>query len=249
MHAIDVMTSETISADENATVPAVARLLAERGISAVPVVDKDDRVTGMVSARARYSRLSTATGWNEATAEDATCGTGMRGSARGTRFRPGNSPSCFCREPHGLLNYRENPYSSHAAIQPKDTSACWSYRVLLKAHDRSVLIGIIRHAAEGEHPRRQSGSMGVAGRTVDLSQFARRRTRSTCRRAIQPPNLGSSFDEAPVSPCRSFFLDSLQDRRRSAPTIRFFGSAMPSSAGQRIAARSAAIRSRRTLGP
>ena len=107
----------------------------------------------------------------------------------------------------------ENPYSSHAAIQPKDTSACWSYRVLLKAHDRSVLIRIIRHAAEGEHPRRQSGSMGVAGRTVDLSQFARRQTRSICRRAVQPPNLGSSFDEAPVSPCRSFFLDSLQDRR------------------------------------
>src|SRR6516164_1372152 len=100
MHAIDVMTSEAISVDENATVPAVARLLTERGISAVPVVDEDKSVTGMVSARARYSRLSTATGWNEATAEDATCGTGMRGSARGTRFRPGNSPSCFCREPH-----------------------------------------------------------------------------------------------------------------------------------------------------
>ena len=29
MHAIDVMTSEVISVDENATVPAVARLLAE----------------------------------------------------------------------------------------------------------------------------------------------------------------------------------------------------------------------------
>jgi CBS domain-containing protein len=42
MHAIDIMTSEVISADENATVPAVARLLAERGISAVSVVDKDD---------------------------------------------------------------------------------------------------------------------------------------------------------------------------------------------------------------
>ena len=109
MHAIDVMTSEAISVDENATVPAVARLLTERGISAVPVVDKDNRVTGMVSARARYSRLSTATGWNEATAEVATWGTRMRGSARGTWFRPANSPSCFCREPHGLRNYRGKP--------------------------------------------------------------------------------------------------------------------------------------------
>jgi len=33
MQAIDVMTSEVISVDEDATVPAVARLLAERGIS------------------------------------------------------------------------------------------------------------------------------------------------------------------------------------------------------------------------
>ena len=41
MHAIDVMTSEVISVDENATVSVVARLLAERGISAVPVVAKD----------------------------------------------------------------------------------------------------------------------------------------------------------------------------------------------------------------
>jgi CBS domain-containing protein len=41
MRAIDVMTSEVISVDEDATVPAVARLLAERGISVVPVVDKD----------------------------------------------------------------------------------------------------------------------------------------------------------------------------------------------------------------
>ena len=49
MHAIDVMTSEVISVDENATVPVVAKLLAERGISAVPVVDKNNRVIGMVS--------------------------------------------------------------------------------------------------------------------------------------------------------------------------------------------------------
>ena len=61
MHAIDVMTSEVISVDENATVPAVARLLAERGISAVPVVDKDNQVIGMVSEGDLLHRIETGT--------------------------------------------------------------------------------------------------------------------------------------------------------------------------------------------
>jgi len=61
MHAIDVMTSEVISVDENATVPAVARLLAERGISAVPVVDKDNQVIGMVSEGDLLHRAETGT--------------------------------------------------------------------------------------------------------------------------------------------------------------------------------------------
>jgi CBS-domain-containing membrane protein len=61
MHAIDVMTSDVISVDENATVPAVARLLAERGISAVPVVDKDNRVIGMVSEGDLLHRAETGT--------------------------------------------------------------------------------------------------------------------------------------------------------------------------------------------
>src|SRR5215467_11248585 len=61
MHAIDVMTSEVISVHENATVPAVARLLAERGISAVPVVDKDNRVIGMVSEGDLLHRTETGT--------------------------------------------------------------------------------------------------------------------------------------------------------------------------------------------
>ena len=61
MNAIDVMTSEVISVDENATVPAVARLLAERGISAVPVVDKDNRVIGMVSEGDLLHRAETGT--------------------------------------------------------------------------------------------------------------------------------------------------------------------------------------------
>ena len=50
MRAIDVMTSEVISVDENATVAAVARLLAERGISAVPVVDNITAKTFQYSA-------------------------------------------------------------------------------------------------------------------------------------------------------------------------------------------------------
>ena len=61
MHAIDVMTSEVISVDADATVPAVARLLAERGISAVPVVDKDNRVVGMVSEGDLLHRAETGT--------------------------------------------------------------------------------------------------------------------------------------------------------------------------------------------
>ena len=61
MNAIDIMTSEVISVDENATVPAVARLLAERGISAVPVVDKDNRVIGMVSEGDLLHRAETGT--------------------------------------------------------------------------------------------------------------------------------------------------------------------------------------------
>jgi CBS domain-containing protein len=61
MHATDVMTSEVISVDENATVPAVARLLAERGISAVPVVDKDNRVIGMISEGDLLHRAETGT--------------------------------------------------------------------------------------------------------------------------------------------------------------------------------------------
>ena len=61
MHAIDVMTSKVISVDENATVPAVAKLLAERGISAVPVVDKNNRVIGMVSEGDLLHRAETGT--------------------------------------------------------------------------------------------------------------------------------------------------------------------------------------------
>ena len=49
MRAIDVMTSEVVTVSDNASVAEVAKLLAERGISAVPVVDRETRVIGMVS--------------------------------------------------------------------------------------------------------------------------------------------------------------------------------------------------------
>jgi len=61
MQAIDIITSEVISVDENTTVPAIARLLAERGISAVPVVDKNNQVIGMVSEGDLLHRAETGT--------------------------------------------------------------------------------------------------------------------------------------------------------------------------------------------
>src|SRR5437870_2368134 len=60
MRAMDVMTSEVITVDQNATVPEAAKLLTEHGISAVPVVDKGDRVIGIVS-RANLVRALTMT--------------------------------------------------------------------------------------------------------------------------------------------------------------------------------------------
>jgi CBS-domain-containing membrane protein len=61
MRAMDVMTSEVITVDENASVTAVAKLLAERGISAVPVVDNENRVIGMVSEGDLLHRTETGT--------------------------------------------------------------------------------------------------------------------------------------------------------------------------------------------
>jgi CBS domain-containing protein len=61
MRAADVMTSEVITVGENSTVPEAAKLLAEHGISAVPVVDKDNRVVGMVSEGDLLHRAETGT--------------------------------------------------------------------------------------------------------------------------------------------------------------------------------------------
>ncbi len=61
MRAADIMTSAVITVRENASVAAVARLLVEHGISAVPVVDEDNRVIGMVSEGDLLHRTETGT--------------------------------------------------------------------------------------------------------------------------------------------------------------------------------------------
>jgi CBS domain-containing protein len=61
MRAMDVMTSKVITIDENGTVPEAAKLLAEHGISAVPVVNRDKRVIGMVSEGDLLHRAETGT--------------------------------------------------------------------------------------------------------------------------------------------------------------------------------------------
>ena len=61
MRAVEVMTTKVITVGENASVADVAKLLAERGISAVPVVDKDHKVIGMVSEGDLLHRTETGT--------------------------------------------------------------------------------------------------------------------------------------------------------------------------------------------
>ena len=61
MRAADVMTSEVITVDENAYVQEAAKLMATRGISAVPVVDREGQVVGMVSEGDLLHRAETGT--------------------------------------------------------------------------------------------------------------------------------------------------------------------------------------------
>jgi CBS domain-containing protein len=61
MRAIDVMTRAVITVHEDATVSEVAKLLAVNEISAVPVVDKNNRVIGMVSEGDLLHRAETGT--------------------------------------------------------------------------------------------------------------------------------------------------------------------------------------------
>jgi CBS-domain-containing membrane protein len=58
---MDVMTSDVVSVDADASVQAAARLMAERGISALPVVDRDGGVIGMVSEGDLLHRFETGT--------------------------------------------------------------------------------------------------------------------------------------------------------------------------------------------
>jgi CBS domain-containing protein len=61
MHARDVMTPHVITVDPDASVQALARLLSERGISGVPVVDSDERLVGIVSEGDLSHRTETGT--------------------------------------------------------------------------------------------------------------------------------------------------------------------------------------------
>ena len=61
MRAMDVMTSDVITVKGDASVTEVARVLADRGISAVPVVDDQNHVIGMVSEGDVLHRAETGT--------------------------------------------------------------------------------------------------------------------------------------------------------------------------------------------
>ena len=61
MRAADVMTSDVITVREDASVQDAAKFMAERGISAVPVVDRERRVVGMVSEGDLLHRAETGT--------------------------------------------------------------------------------------------------------------------------------------------------------------------------------------------
>lgn len=49
MRTADVMTPDVIAVEPDASIQALAKLLSERGISGVPVVDLDNRLVGIVS--------------------------------------------------------------------------------------------------------------------------------------------------------------------------------------------------------
>lgn len=61
MRAMDVMTTNVITVDPNTSVQEVARLLSERSISGVPVVDSQNRLVGIVSEGDLLHRVETGT--------------------------------------------------------------------------------------------------------------------------------------------------------------------------------------------
>jgi len=61
MRAMDVMTTEVITVDPETTVQDLAKLLSERGISGVPVVESGGRLVGLVSEGDLMHRAETGT--------------------------------------------------------------------------------------------------------------------------------------------------------------------------------------------
>jgi CBS domain-containing protein len=61
MRAMDVMTTGVITVDPDMSVQNIAKLLSERGISGVPVVDAADRLVGIVSEGDLLHRVETGT--------------------------------------------------------------------------------------------------------------------------------------------------------------------------------------------
>jgi CBS domain-containing protein len=61
MRAMDVMTTNVITVDPDTSVQALATLLSERAISGVPVVDRDNRLVGVVTEGDLLHRAETGT--------------------------------------------------------------------------------------------------------------------------------------------------------------------------------------------
>jgi len=61
MRAMDVMTTNVITVEPNTSVQELATLLSERGISGVPVVDRDSRLVGVVTEGDLLHRTETGT--------------------------------------------------------------------------------------------------------------------------------------------------------------------------------------------
>src|ERR1700747_2551050 len=61
MRAMDVMTTNVITVEPNTSVQELATLLSERGISGVPVVDRDNRLVGVVTEGDPLHRAETGT--------------------------------------------------------------------------------------------------------------------------------------------------------------------------------------------
>ena len=61
MRAMDVMTTNVITVEPDTAVQELATLLSDRGISGVPVVDKDSRLVGIVSEGDLLHRTETGT--------------------------------------------------------------------------------------------------------------------------------------------------------------------------------------------